>query len=322
MSNKEKLDLEREDVKKLITILATNSYGTATFTIDETLNPATIILDGAVYDVHNEDHIKQLVEHFGKIKSAVKKVEKKYRTSKDLPQHIDSFIYNYHPRWISARKQYNMIPQVKDEIECPFSMANIEKPYHKWNQCFWVSTGSLEPECNIPYDQKMSAKEYEDRLDEITFNSNHNYFQKYTNEFFRLYKGNANLETLKQQITKLLSYQEYNAEIDDLSDSIRQQMRLLDYNSERKANQNINKEFYHSDLNAFIDTYYYCTLYQNQGVTMKFSVQDNFPIIAIKNKTFDLRTPNALALFMNNMAKISKNNSQSKRNLKNKRKKH
>jgi len=306
--NKEiKLNLEDEDVKKLITVLATNSYGMATFTVDENLMPKEIRLDGAIYDVKKSEHITELVHHFLKIEEAVKKVEDNYQSCKDLKEHIDEDVYNYHPRWISARKQYDMLPSVPGEIECPFEESTLIKTFHEWNQLLWVSTGSVDPICDISNDKKMSAKEYMERIHEITFKTDQDYFSSHISEFLSLYRGNADLTKLEEIALKVANNKSYCKEVDELADLAREEMMRLDYNVERKAAQKVNRRFYHPDLNAFIESAYYCTIYSKFGVTMKFDKKDNFPILFVSGKKYDFRTPNAKVLFLNSLSKRNSN---------------
>lgn len=309
MTKIEEIDLEREDVKKFRTLLANYSYGMATFILDENQNPKYIRLDGATYDVKNNEHIHELAEHFVKIDEAVKKVEESYTKLEELPEHIDKDVYNYHPRWIQARKQYNMIPRIKEEIECPLEISTHVKTFFAWNQFFWISIGQTVPECNIPNHYKMDAAEYEKRDKEINFLTNKEYFAKQIYQFLKYYKGDST--EIRKCAQNVLNCRVYSEEYEKLKESVRDAMFKLDYVSDRKAIEKINREFYHRDLNAFFESVNYCALYFNNGVTMEFA-EDNFPLVVFKGKKYDFRNSNSKRMFLNTFTKPKKINKQQK----------
>jgi len=303
MAKKKKLNLEREDIKNFRKLLANYGYGVASFTVDENKNPKYIRLDGATYDVHNEEHITELAHHFVKLDEAVKKVEESYSKIKDLPEHIDTDIYNYHPRWIFARMQYNMIPKFQGEIECPLEMSDHVKTFSEWNKFYWLSIGEKLPVCDIPQDHMMTAAEYDEREKEINFLTTKEYFEKHFNEFLKTYKGDTT--ELEKYAKKVIECENYSEEFDKLKELIKETLTELDYSCDRRATEKINREFYHRDLNAFLESVYCCILYAKWGVKMEFS-EDNFPLVVSHGKKYDFRNANSKIMFLNNLSKPSK----------------
>ena len=286
------LDLNEPSIKSFMDLLSKKGYGEVYFRVgideDKGTYPTEIILDGVTYDVTNHDQVEKLKKVLEKMKEAVEFVEQNYTSFETLPKHINSDVYQYHPRWMVMRRLNGLIPEPENTIRCGMKQILTKESWERY--CF-LSVGQNPMKTpGIDSKQKLTEEEYAMATLDNTCKSSIEYERMFFREFMANYIGDPK-NTIKLEY---LFRELCNANNDNFFEAVRNlhgEAVKVSNNTVEEILPALQAKQYHRDLLAFQDTIAVALSSSSKmGVKLKYA-KDGFPVLGFKGQKYDLRKP-------------------------------